>query len=83
MGCDVKYGRVCTIFFVGKTRYVERLEERADIPYMDPACFGPSGDEIRLRDRGQGCRGRERLGPNAVDAAEMRNGSELEECVFI
>jgi hypothetical protein len=50
---------------------------------MDLSCFGPSGNEVRLRDRRQGCRSGERLSPNAVDATQMGNGSELEEGVFI
>lgn len=53
VGCDGKYGGVCTIFFVGEAGNVERLEEGADIPYMDLARFGPSGDEVWLGDRGQ------------------------------
>lgn len=55
VGCDIKYGGVCTIFFVGEAGYFERLEERADVPYVYLACFGPSGDEVGLRDGWQGC----------------------------
>ena len=50
---------------------------------MDLSCFGPSGDEVGLRDGGQGCGCGERLSPDAVDGAEMGNGSELEEGVFV
>ena len=55
VGCDSKYGGICTVFFVDEAGYVERLEERADIPYMDLACVGPGGDKVGLRDGGQGC----------------------------
>ena len=83
VGRDGKCGRVRTIFFVGKAGHVERLEERAYVPYVDLSCFSPSGDEVGLRDGGQGCRCRERLSPDAVNTAEMGNGSELEERVLI
>ena len=46
VGCDRKYGGVCTIFFVGEAGCIKGLEEGSDIPYVHLACFGPSGDQV-------------------------------------
>jgi hypothetical protein len=83
VGCDGKYWGVCTIFVIGVAGYVERLEERSDIPYVNLSRFGPGGDIVGLGDGRQGSRCRERLSPNAVDTAKVRNGSEFEEGILI
>ena len=81
--CDSKYGGVCTIFIVGVSGRVERLEERPDVPYMDLSRLCPSGDIVGLGDGRQGSRCREGLSPNAINAAKVRNGSEFEEGILV
>ena len=83
VGCDGKYGGICTVSVVGVAGRVERFEERPNVPYMDVSGLGPSGDIVGLGDRGQGGRRREGLNPNAVNAAKVRNGSEFEEGILI
>jgi len=83
VGCDRKCGGVCTGFVVGIAGYVEGLEEGADVPYMHLSCFGPSRDIVWMGDGRQRSRCGEGLGPNAVNAAKMRDRSELEDRIFV
>jgi len=83
VGCDREYRGVCAIFVVGVAGDIKGLEERSDIPYMHLAGFGPGGDVVRLGHGRKRGRCRERLGPNTVNAAKVRNGSELEEGIFV
>ena len=83
VGGDRKHGGICTVFVVGVAGYVKGLEEGSNIPYMHLSRFGPSGNEVRLGDGRQGSRRREGLSPHTVDAAKVRNGSELEDRILI
>jgi hypothetical protein len=68
---------------MGVAGRIERLEERSDVPYVNLPRLGPGGDIVGLGDGRQGGRRRQRLSPNAVDTAKVRNRSEFKEGILI